>query len=217
MCGKPMIRHVWERARAARLVDEVIIAVDDERVRAAVEGFGGKALMTSPDCPSGSDRLLEIAEKIPARVYVNIQGDEPLLRPEAVDTLVQSLAGKTGEWAATLCYRISAESARDPNLVKVARSLSGAALYFSRSVIPYARDGAAADYFGHCGIYAYTEAALKRFGSLPPSPLEQAEKLEQLRLLQAGIPVMVLETEPFGPAVDTPADLDMVRRILSER
>ena len=215
--GKPMIQHVWEHARAAGLVDDVIVATDDARIATVVKGFGGRAVMTSPCCHSGSDRLLEVARFVPADIYINIQGDEPLLRPEAVDALARSLSGETGPRVATLCYPISAGQAACPDVVKVVRDTAGNALYFSRAAIPFARDGAPADYFGHCGVYAYTTEALRRFGSLSPSPLEQTEKLEQLRLLQAGIPIRALETAWFGPAVDTAKDLASVRHIMENQ
>ncbi|MBQ3891859.1 MAG: 3-deoxy-manno-octulosonate cytidylyltransferase [Mailhella sp.] len=216
ICGKPMIQHVYERVRLAGLFDEVIVATDDARIAAAVQGFGGGVCMTSPDCPSGSDRLIEAANAHPADIYVNVQGDEPLVEPGSIVKLARAMLDDGSLQMATLCYPVSAERAADPNLVKVVRAHSGNALYFSRSPIPFPRSGGIpAQYFGHLGIYAYRRELLMRFGSLPYSPLENTEKLEQLRVLQAGIAIRVLEVEAMGPGVDTPEDLEEVRRIMA--
>ncbi|WP_298068399.1 3-deoxy-manno-octulosonate cytidylyltransferase [uncultured Mailhella sp.] len=218
ICGKPMIQHVYERVRSVSLFREVLVATDDQRILDAVTAFGGAACMTSPDCPSGSDRLIEVAKRHEADVYVNVQGDEPLLDPQAIERLARVMADEPELQMATLCCPVSREQAQDPNLVKVVMAHNGDALYFSRSPIPYPRPGGAApQYFGHVGIYAYRRGLLLSFGSLPPSPLEQTEKLEQLRVLQAGLSIRVLETAPTGPGVDTPEDLETVRRILAAR
>lgn len=214
ICGKPMIQHVYEHVRAAANVDDVLVATDDPRIADAVRHFGGAVEMTSPHCPSGSDRLLEVARKHKADIYLNIQGDEPLLPPASIDVLVAGLLNAPEVDVATLCFAISAAQATSPDLVKVTRDAQGNALYFSRSVIPYARDDEHPAYIGHCGVYAYRSAALHRFGELAPSPLELAEKLEQLRLLQAGMSIRVLNVDYAGPAVDTANDLDNVRRIM---
>lgn len=219
ICGKPLIQHVYEKASLTTL-DEVIIATDDQRIVDVVKSFGGKVEMTNPSCASGTDRLRELSDHLSADIYVNIQGDEPLLRPEAIDNLVNALTQKmqsdTRPMAATLCYSIDAETAQNPNLVKIVCDTQGNALYFSRSRIPYDRDGQEeVSYLGHIGVYAYTAEALKVFGNLPQSPLEQIEKLEQLRLLQAGIPIHCIQTQTFGPGVDTPEDLECVRRIIA--
>lgn len=219
LCGKPLIQHVYEKASQTS-VDEVIVATDDQRIVDTVKSFGGRVEMTSPDCASGTDRLRELSSSIPADIYVNIQGDEPLLNPETIDRLLDSLKHamqSTGKpVTATLCFEVDADSASDPNLVKVVCDTEGNALYFSRSRIPYDRDGnGKVSYLGHMGIYAYSASALERFGQLPQSPLEQIEKLEQLRLLQAGIQILCVRTECFGPSVDTPEDLEKVRQILS--
>ena len=213
--GKPMIAHVYERAKKAKRLDDVIVATDDERIKDVVEGFGGKAFMTSATCASGSDRLLEVAKTEIADIYINIQGDEPLLDPNAIDLLAEAMSVAHPPSVATLCYRVSSKRALDPNLVKIVLSNDGYALYFSRSPIPYDRDQkGVCPYFAHIGIYAYTREALEFFGSLPPSPLEEIEKLEQLRLLQAGRRIRVIETSPFGPGVDTEEDLAVVRQIM---
>lgn len=218
ICGKPMVQHVYERVRRVSLFDEVLVATDDERIANAVEAFGGEACMTSPDCPSGSDRLIEVAKSHPADVYVNVQGDEPLVEPASIEKLARAMLDDPSLQMGTLCYPISAEQAQNPNLVKVVRAHNGNALYFSRSPIPFPRSGGIApQYFGHLGMYACRREFLMNFGSLPYSPLENTEKLEQLRVLQAGIAIRVLEVEATGPGVDTPEDLEAVRRILTEK
>ena len=218
ICGKPMVQHVYERVRRVSLFDEVLVATDDERILNAVEAFGGAACMTSPDCPSGSDRLIEVAKSHPADVYVNVQGDEPLVEPASIEKLARAMLDDPSLQMGTLCYPISAEQAQNPNLVKVVRAHNGNALYFSRSPIPFPRSGGIApQYFGHLGMYAYRREFLMNFGNLPYSPLENTEKLEQLRVLQAGIAIRVLEVEATGPGVDTPEDLEAVRRILTEK
>lgn len=218
ICGKPMVQHVYERVRRVELFDEVLVATDDERIKRAVEDFGGSAVMTSPKCSSGSDRLIEVAKAYPADIYVNIQGDEPLVEPSSIEKLVRAMLEDTSLQMGTLCYPVSVEQAQNSNLVKVVRSHNGNALYFSRSPIPFPRlGGRKPSYFGHLGIYAYRRDFLVNFGNLPYSSLENTEKLEQLRVLEAGIPIRVLEVEAMGPGVDTPEDLEEVRRILSEK
>ena len=218
ICGKPMVQHVYERVRRVSLFDEVLVATDDERIMNAVAAFGGTACMTSPDCPSGSDRLIEVAKSHPADVYVNVQGDEPLVEPSSIEKLARAMLEDPSLQMGTLCYPVSAEQAQNPNLVKVVRARNGNALYFSRSPIPFPRSGGIApQYFGHLGMYAYRRDFLMNFGNLPYSPLENTEKLEQLRVLQAGIAIRVLEVEAMGPGVDTPEDLEEVRRILMKR
>lgn len=218
ICGKPMVQHVYERVRRVSLFDEVLVATDDERIMNAVAAFGGAACMTSPDCPSGSDRLIEVAKSHPADVYVNVQGDEPLVEPSSIEKLARAMLEDPSLQMGTLCYPVTAEQAQNPNLVKVVRARNGNALYFSRSPIPFPRSGGIApQYFGHLGMYAYRRDFLMNFGNLPYSPLENTEKLEQLRVLQAGIAIRVLEVEAMGPGVDTPEDLEEVRRILMKR
>lgn len=210
--GKPMVQHVYERAREARLADDVVVATDDIRIFEAVRGFGGTAIMTSPDHPSGTDRLVEVSRLMPADAYVNVQGDEPLIRPADIDAVIQALADDPALGAATLSHPISAREAQDPNAVKVVTAHDGAALYFSRSPIPYPRDGEEGlVYQKHIGLYGYRADVLARYAGLPASPLEQTEKLEQLRLLQAGIRMRVLETTRTGPGVDTPGCLERAK------
>ena len=218
ICGKPMIQHVCEAVRKASQIDEVLVATDDERIVRAVSNFGGRAVMTSPDCASGTDRLVEIARREQADIYLNVQGDEPLLRPADVDKLVKALCDNPHMAAATPCYPISYEQALDPNLVKVVRNDAGQALYFSRAPIPYDRDGEKQiQYWGHVGMYAYRPAALAVFAAHAPGELERAEKLEQLRLLQHGIGIQMVELPPCAPGVDTEKDLERVRALLEGR
>lgn len=217
ICGKPLIQHVWEIVSRVRGLDEVVVATDDARIARVVEDFGGRVCMTSPDCQSGSDRVREVATSLAADVYVNVQGDEPLLEPAAIERLLDVFTEDTNVQVATLCSRISGERARSPHQVKVICDHAGNALYFSRAPLPFVRESdESTDFFGHIGIYAYRADVLRNFASLPFSPLEQAEKLEQLRLLQAGIPIRVLEVAPMGAGVDTPEDLERVRAVVSK-
>ncbi len=218
ICGKPMIQHVCEAVGRATLVDEVLVATDDARIARAVSNFGGRAVMTSPDCASGTDRLVELARSEQADIYLNVQGDEPLLRPADVDKLITALRDNPHMAAATPCYSISYEQALDPNLVKVVRNEAGQALYFSRAPIPFDRDGERqVRYWGHVGMYAYRPAALAVFAAHAPGELERAEKLEQLRLLQHGIGIQMVELPPCAPGVDTEKDLERVRALLGGR
>lgn len=217
ICGKPLILRVWEIVKRVKSLDAVVVATDDECIAKAVRAFGGEVCMTSPHCQSGSDRVREVAASLDADVYVNVQGDEPLLEPAAIERLVAVFREDESVQVATLCSRISKEEAQSPHQVKVVRAHNGDALYFSRSPVPCVRDGGETTYWGHIGIYAYRAEALRRFSTLPTSPLEQAEKLEQLRFLQAGIPIRVLEVPPMGPGVDTVEDLERVRATIRER
>ena len=218
ICGKPLIQRVWEVVARVHGLDEVIVATDDERIAQVVQDFGGRAVMTSPDCQSGSDRVREVSQTVDADVYVNVQGDEPLLEPSAIEKLLEVFAHDSSVQVATLCSSISQEEAQSPNQVKVVRDHAGNALYFSRASLPFVREAnETAEYFGHIGIYAYRGEALCSFTSLPASPLEQAEKLEQLRFLQAGIPIRVLEVSRMGVGVDTQKDLERVRTVVREK
>jgi 3-deoxy-D-manno-octulosonate cytidylyltransferase len=213
LAGKPMVLHVWEAARSAKRLDRVVVATDDERIAACVRAAGGEARMTSPDAKSGTDRVAEVALSLPADVYVNLQGDEPLMPGENVDRVVETLLAASGRAIATLAIEASPEAGADPNTVKVAAAGDGRALYFSRSAIPYFRSGAPA-YRKHLGIYAYRAKALAEVAALPPSPLERAESLEQLRWLEEGYTIWVGEAAGDSIGVDTPADLaDAERRL----
>ncbi|MDD6088126.1 MAG: 3-deoxy-manno-octulosonate cytidylyltransferase [Desulfovibrionaceae bacterium] len=217
ICGKPMIQRVYERVLQSEAFDRVLIATDDQRIFHAASLFGAECCMTDPRCPSGSDRLLEVASAHHADIYVNIQGDEPLINPDALRQLAEMMLADPAVSVGTLCCAISAEQAQNPNLVKVVMDHTGNALYFSRSPIPYPRSGGIPPhYFGHIGVYAYRRDFLMGFSALPYSPLEHTEKLEQLRILQAGTAIRVLAVDPMGPGVDTPEDLEQVRKIFRE-
>lgn len=218
ICGKPMIQHVYELVTRVEGLNDIVVATDDVRIANAVQAFGGKVFMTSQNCQSGSDRVREVANSLAADIYINIQGDEPLLEPSAIEKLLAVFKKDECVQVATLCTRISEEQARSPHQVKVICDHTGNALYFSRSPIPYARNSSESTCFwGHIGIYAYRAETLCTFSLLAPSPLEQLEQLEQLRFLQAGIPVRVLEVPPMGVGVDTPDDLERVRVAIRQR
>lgn len=218
IAGRSMIEHVYRRAADARTVDHVIVATDDERIAATVEAFGGVAVMTDPAHPSGTDRLAEVVGTLPCSVVVNVQGDEPLLDPSTIDAVIAPFASDPALEMTTLSRAIDADELANPNLVKVVRDRDGFALYFSRAPIPFARDGGAAAALsvarGHIGLYAYRRATLLRLARLQPTPLENLERLEQLRALEHGIRIKVLDTSGRPIGVDTPEDLQHVREIL---
>ncbi|MFH1836738.1 MAG: 3-deoxy-manno-octulosonate cytidylyltransferase [Candidatus Omnitrophota bacterium] len=218
--GKPMIQHVWERAKKAREVDDVIVAVDKEKVLRAVEKFGGKAMLTSRELLSGTDRVAEVAGKIDADIFVNVQADEPLIHPDMIDELVRVFKYEQNIEMATLIKRAHSGEIQDPNVVKVVVDRKGFALYFSRSPIPYVRDAEegediAGRYFKHIGLYSYTKDFLFTFTGLPKSTLEHDEKLEQLRVLEHGYKIRTIETRHDTLGVDTEEDLEKVRKIIS--
>ena len=224
-----MVRHVYERTKQARTVDEVVVATDDERIVNAVTSFGGRAMMTSPDCPTGTDRLAEVATKMNADIYVNVQGDEPMIDPALIDSAVNALLSDADAAIATLSLPLeSIDDMRSDAVVKVVADKRRHALYFSRSPIPHARtpertlEAAARSAIGagaarkHVGLYVFRREALRAFASLPPSPLEALEQLEQLRALHHGLKIRVEPVEGEGTvAVDTPEDLERVRTLIS--
>lgn len=213
--GKPMVQHVYERALQVPGVDTVVIATDDQRVLEAVRGFGGRCVMTSPDHPSGTDRLAEVMQTVDADIYINLQGDEPLVRPADIALLADGMRADSAVQVGTLCHAIEAQEARNPNTVKVVLAANGDALYFSRAAIPFARDDAPASYLKHVGVYAYRREVLAAYSALPAAMLEQAEKLEQLRLLAAGLRIRAFQVAPSGPGVDTPECLARVRALMA--
>jgi 3-deoxy-manno-octulosonate cytidylyltransferase (CMP-KDO synthetase) len=214
--GKPMIQHVYEKASRAKKADKVMVATDDSRIYSVVEEFGGNVVMTSKDHQSGTDRITEVVDKEEGEIYINLQGDQPLICPEDIDLLIDNMSGNPDCNIATLCHPISQEEAKNPNAVKVVLSSDGRALYFSRSLIPYARQGAKnVCYNKHIGIYGFKRQVLLKYKNLPFSQLERQEKLEQLRLLEAGFSIDVIETNIINDqGVDTPEDLEIVKRIL---
>ena len=215
LAGRPMVIHVLEAVRAAKRVDRVLVATDDARIAGVVQAAGGEAILTSETAASGTDRVAEVARRIPADIYLNVQGDEPLMPAENIDRTIAAMVDGPGRAIATLAYPIPAEAAADPNTVKVAVARDGRALYFSRSPIPYYRQGAPA-YRKHLGIYAYRAETLAEVAALPPSPLERAESLEQLRWLESGYTIWVGDAAGNSIGVDTPGDLAEAERRLAK-
>ncbi|MGA3262478.1 MAG: 3-deoxy-manno-octulosonate cytidylyltransferase [Terracidiphilus sp.] len=216
LAGRPMVEWVWRAAAQSGLMDPVVVATDSDEVAAACRERGIPVVMTSTDCPSGSDRVREAARQIDADIYVNIQGDEPTLTPEFFPPLL-GLFERPEVEVSTLAVRCPPEEIADPNAVKVVTALDGRALYFSRAAIPFDRDSAGlAGYRKHLGIYAYRKAALERFAALPPSPLEKLERLEQLRLLENGIDIYVAAAPRDTIGVDTEEDLKRAEAALKE-
>ncbi len=219
--GKPMIQHVWDRCREAKGLDRILVATDDLRISDVVRAFGGEAVMTDPTHASGSDRVAEAIAKIDADIVVNIQGDEPMLDPTMIEEVIAPFRQGTDAGMVTLKKEVFLDSEfSDPGVVKVVTGADGCALYFSRSLIPYPRTKTPHFHvYEHVGIYAYTRKCLTLLTQLPQSPLEEVEGLEQLRALENGVRIRVVETACEGEAisVDTVADLERVRRLLAEK
>lgn len=213
LLGKPVIQHVWERAKKSTLLDDLLVAADDEQIIRAVSSFGGKAVLTDKKHASGTDRINEAAQSLQADIIINIQADEPLLESPMIDDLISALSNDPHIVMATLRKKITDfEEINDPNVVKVAADNKGYALYFSRRLIPFYYDACPEKiYYKHIGLYAYTKKFLNVFTHLPASPLEMAERLEQLRTLENGYNIKVLETKYDTIAVDTFHDLEKVR------
>lgn len=212
--GKPMIQHVYEKAASVKGAS-VVVATDDERILSVVNSFGGKGVMTSSTHASGTDRLVEVMSKVDADLYINLQGDEPLVRPEDLELLISAMAADKLIEVGTLYHSISAHQAKNPNTVKVVTSHSGRACYFSRSPIPFIRDEEVqTDYKQHVGVYAYLKTVLEQYSQLAESQIEISEQLEQLRLLDSDIDIYAFEVMKTGPGVDTPEDLEKVIAIL---
>lgn len=224
LLGKPVIQHVWENAKKAKTLDDLVVACDDERIVKAVEGFGGKAVFTSPNQPSGTDRLAEVVNAMDIDIAVNIQGDEPLIKPIMIDNLVMALQDEKEAQMATIIKKIEDDyELTNSNVVKVVVDKNGYAIYFSRYAIPYNRTGASDPkkrpvYYKHIGLYAFTKDFLFTFKKLPYSSLENAEKLEQLRALENGYKIKVVETKFDTVGVDRPEDLKKAEQaLLKER
>jgi 3-deoxy-manno-octulosonate cytidylyltransferase (CMP-KDO synthetase) len=214
IAGRPMVEWVWRAAQASGLMDPVVVATDSEEVAEVCRQRGVPVAMTSQDCASGSDRVREVARRIDADIYVNIQGDEPMLTADFFPPLLKLFERPEVE-VSTLAVRCPPEEFANPNAVKVVTALDGRALYFSRATIPFDRDGTGfAGYRKHLGIYAYRKAALERFAALPPSPLERLERLEQLRLLENGIGLYVADAPRDTIGVDTEEDLERAEAAL---
>ena len=220
IAGRPMIEHVYRRAAAARTIDAVIVATDDERIAAAVRTFGGDVRLTSPAHATGTERIAEVAAALDCDLVVNLQGDEPLIEPAAIDEAVEPFRNDAGLLMTSLCQRLGpSEDILDPHVVKVVVDRQGRALYFSRSPIPFFR-GAAADRqhagpYKHIGLYVQRREFLLKIAALEPTPLERAEALEQLRVLEHGYAIRMVETQHDSIGVDTPEDLARVRRLVT--
>lgn len=220
IAGRPMIQHVFERAKQSRRASRVVVATDDARVYEAVQSFHGDVIMTRSEHRTGTDRIAEVAIHMPADVYVNVQGDLPLIRPEVIDAAIDALLSSESEaQVSTLCVPISTpEDIMNPNIVKVVSDFDGNALYFSRAPIPWVRDAGervAARHFKHIGLYAFRRDALLEFPALPPGELERLEQLEQLRWMENGYRIAVSEIEVYdGVEVDVPSDVARVEELL---
>jgi 3-deoxy-manno-octulosonate cytidylyltransferase (CMP-KDO synthetase) len=214
--GKPLIGVVYEAVRSSQLLADVIVATDSEEILKVCLQHGWKAQMTSPNHRSGTERVHEVSNREAAEVYINVQGDEPLTRPEHIATLLQVMENPSAQ-VGTLMTPAAEIDVANPNAVKVVTDHSGCALYFSRATIPFDRDGAQPRYFKHLGFYAYRKSALDRFVTLPESSLEKSERLEQLRFLENEIPIYVKETPYDSVGVDTEEDLERVIELLRKR
>jgi 3-deoxy-manno-octulosonate cytidylyltransferase (CMP-KDO synthetase) len=248
LCGRPLIQHVWERASRAKILDRVVVATDDVRIRDVVASFGGEVQLTAKDHRSGTERVAEVAATLSCDLIVNIQGDEPLIEPAMIDEAVSPFFVESELVMGTLCRRLEGgEEWRSPHVVKVVRDHGGFALYFSRAPIPYYRVqrptsnvqrppsqgkgeersvergqrtldiGLRTPYYKHIGLYVYRREFLLQFARMAPTPLEEAERLEQLRALEYGFPIRVVETKYDTIGVDTREDLERVERILQAR
>jgi 3-deoxy-D-manno-octulosonate cytidylyltransferase len=221
IAGKSMIQHVVERLGNAASVSRIVVATDDERIKQAVASFGGEAILTRGDHRTGTDRVAEVAAHVPAAIYVNVQGDEPLIDALTVDAVVQAMLEDTSVQVATPCAVITIPNEiMDPNVVKVVRDFDGNALYFSRAPIPWVRDAGVkidARHWKHIGVYGYRRDALLEFPTLPPGELERIEQLEQLRWLENGFHIGVVETDYNAVSVDVPADIERVEKLLRGR
>jgi len=216
IAGRPMLAWVYEAAKACPALDGVIVAADSDEVMRLCHANGWPSVLTSPDLQSGSDRVHEVAKIYAADIYVNIQGDEPTLRPDHLELMLTPFTDGSGARVTTLKVAVQAAEAADPNNVKVVTADNGSALYFSRYSVPYDRAGAGLiQHFKHIGLYAYTREALELFHSLPQSSLELSESLDQLRFLQNGVPIFVAETPHDTVGVDTEADLQRVIALFS--
>jgi 3-deoxy-manno-octulosonate cytidylyltransferase (CMP-KDO synthetase) len=221
IAGKSMIQRVVERVRRAEKLTRTVVATDEPSIRDAVQAFGGEAILTRKDHATGTDRVAEVAIHIPAAIYINVQGDEPLIDPGTIDALVEAIAEDESVRVATPCTAIShANDIMDPNVVKVVRDFDGNALYFSRAPIPWVRDrkeSVVVQHWKHLGLYGFRRDALLEFPTLPPGELEHIEQLEQLRWLENGFQIRVIETEYDAVSVDVPADVERVEKLIRER
>jgi 3-deoxy-manno-octulosonate cytidylyltransferase (CMP-KDO synthetase) len=222
--GKPLVQHVYDRARLSKLASDCLIATDDERIKTACEKYGSKVMMTSDRHNSGADRMAEVAEKTDAEVYINVQGDEPLVDPDAVDLLIEMMFSDPSIQMGTLKRPIqSYEDYINPNMARVVCDSNDFALYFSRSAIPhltkeeFEKAGSSRPVFKHIGMYSFRRDFLLEFANMPQSILEKTERLEQLRALEAGVKIKAPTTNYESVSVETPADLERVRALFARR
>ncbi len=219
IAGKPMIQWVYERAKQSKTLDELFVAVDDPRVQSVVEGFGGKAILTGAHHKSGTDRIAEVVEKMAADIIVNIQGDQPLIDPNMIDEAVQPMIDNPEIQMSTLKREIEKDEFGDPGVVKVVVDENDFALYFSRSLIPYPLYEENIRVYEHVGLYVYRKDFLLEISNMPQGYLEKIESLEQLRVLEKGYKILVVETKmdkAAGISVDTPEDLERVERLIDK-
>jgi 3-deoxy-manno-octulosonate cytidylyltransferase (CMP-KDO synthetase) len=219
--GQPVLRHVWERVARMRHATEILVATDSEEVAAAVAEWGGQFVMTSPDCRSGTERIASILDGLKGQFILNVQGDEPFIDPALLDALAESFARSGGDVVTPVYAVRDYATLVNPAVVKVVRGADGRAWYFSRSPIPHVRGvpmeqwPARGLHWGHLGVYGYARAKLAAYSTLPESPLESVEALEQLRFLEAGWRIQTVETQYHAVAIDTPDDLIRARALLS--
>lgn len=217
IAGKPLLGWVVQAAQRCNTLDELIVATDAEEIAVYCSSLGVRCEMTSPDLPSGTDRVHAVSQRVAGDIFINIQGDEPLLDPAQLETLI-ALFARPEVQIGTLMTRCAAHDVANPNAVKVVCARDGQALYFSRAAVPFDRDKTGqVDYWKHLGFYGYRRAALEQFPALPPSRLEASERLEQLRFLEAGIAIHVAATEHDSIGVDTESDRLAVEQILAKR
>jgi 3-deoxy-manno-octulosonate cytidylyltransferase (CMP-KDO synthetase) len=222
LAGKPLVQHVYERTCLASLVSEAVIATDDKRVVDALKPYGTPTMLTRADHPTGTDRIAEVAAASDADIIVNVQGDEPLIDPQTVNAAIQPLIGQADVPMATVRRLITdQEMVDDPNVVKVVCDQRGRALYFSRYPLPYVRDAAGSDlsaacHWQHIGLYVFRREFLLKYAGMAQTPLEELEKLEQLRVLENGIPIAVVDTEYASIGVDTPDDYKRVCELIEQ-
>jgi len=219
IAGKPMIQWVYERAKQSKTLSELFVAVDDVRVQSVVEGFGGKAILTGGQHKSGTDRIAEVVEKMAADIIVNIQGDQPLIDPNMIDEAVRPMIDDPEIQMSTLKREIEQDEFDDPGVVKVVVDENDFALYFSRSLIPYPREDENLHVYEHVGLYVYRKDFLLEISKMPQGYLERIESLEQLRVMEKGYKILVVETKMdkiAGISVDTPEDLERVERIIDK-
>lgn len=219
--GKPLIYYVYKQAKKCKLLSEVIVATDNEQIVKAVKSFGGKAMMTSLSCQSGTDRMAEVAIRVKGDIFVNIQGDEPFMNPKTIEESVRALLNDKNKEAMVSTAMIELkdkEEINNPNVVKVVVDKDGFALYFSRSPIPFVRNKIKdTRFFKHLGIYVYRKDFLLKFAKMKPTVLQQTESLEQLKVLENGYKIKVVETEFDSIGIDTEEDLNKARRILKDK